>query len=378
MPTHPFPRVALPSGHEAVLITRHADVAAALTESRLTRELTAPGSPRLSPGESFRDIEGLILNMDGEGHRRIRRVVASAFTPARVRHWQPLVRRVASTLVAEMTAGGSQNADLVASFTNPLPVLVIGGMLGIPEQDTARFHEWSDAFALADGLSPAEREAQMAEFGDYLVDLVARRRAHPSDGLVDELIAARDGSDRLSEPELVSLLIALIVGGTHTSTNALGRAMLNLLRDDGALWRQLVADPSLIPAATEELLRHSGLGDLRHLRVATADIDLPSGPVSAGEVVVIASMPALRDGSVFDDPDVIKLDRGCPAHLSFGGGQHYCLGAHLARSEFHIALAELVERMPALRLAVDEKTLLFSEGSEFSVLKALPVSWSAA
>ena len=373
----PFSRVALPSGHEAVLIVRHADAAAALAEPRLTHDLTAPGSPRLAVGPSFRDQEGFILNMEGEDHRRIRRIIAAAFSPARVRRWRPLVQRMVTTLLDEMTAAGATSADLVRSYTTPLPVVVIGGMLGIPEHDTTRFHEWSDAFALADGITEDKRQQLMAEFGRYIVDLVAARRANPADGLVDELIAARDGADRLSEPELVALLTALIVGGTHTSANALGRAMLNLLRDNGVLWRQLVADPSLIPTATEELLRHSGAGDVLNLRVATEDVELPSGLVRAGEAVVVSSMAALRDGTVFEAPDVVRLDRGASAHIVFGGGAHYCIGAHLARAEFHIALEALVERLPDLRLAVPEDRIRFTEGDELSLLQALPVTWSA-
>jgi cytochrome P450 len=360
-----------------VLIVRYADAVAALAEPRLTHDLTAPGSPRLAAGPSFRDQQGFILNMEGEDHRRIRRIVAAAFSPARVRRWRPLVHSMVTTLLDEMTAGGATSGDLVRSYTTPLPVMVIGGMLGIPEHDTIRFHEWSDAFALADGVTEDKRQVMMAEFAGYIADLVAARRARPSDGLVDELIAARDGADHLSEPELVALLTALIVGGTHTSANALGRAMLNLLRDNGALWRELVADSSLIPSATEELLRHSGAGDVLNLRVATEDVELPSGLVRAGEAVVVASMAALRDGAVFEDPDVIRLDRGASANAVFGGGAHYCIGANLARAEFHIALEALVERLPGLRLAVPGQQLRFTEGEELSLLQALPVAWPA-
>lgn len=371
----PFRRVTLASGHEAVLVVRHADASAALADPRLSHDLTAPGSPRLVSGPSFRDQEGFILNLEGEPHRRIRRIVASAFSPRRLARWWPLVRRQVEGLVDNMTSGGATTADLVRSYTTPLPVLVIGVLLGIPEQDTDRFHEWSDAFALADGLDDQRRAEMMAEFDEYIVDLVADRRARPADGFVDELIQARDGADRLSEPELVALLTALIVGGTHTSANALGRAMLNLLRDGGVLWEQIVSAPALIPAATEELLRHTGIGDVINLRMATEDVELPSGVVRAGSAVVVSSMAALRDGTVFPDPDEIRFDRAASAQLVFGGGAHFCIGAQLARAEFHIGLGVLAERLPGLRLAEAQERLRFTEGQELSSLESLPVTW---
>ncbi len=207
------------------------------------------------------------------------------------------------------------------------------------------------AFALAEPMSPEEREERLGEFSRYITELITARRAQPGDGLIDDLIAARDGEDRLTEAELPNLVMVLIVGGTETTLNTLGRSMLTLLRDGGALWSQLVESPSLIPAAVEELLRYNAIGDLLELRVATEDVELPSGKVEEGDAVVIAVRAALGDPDVYEDPDTVRFDRKIAAPLYFGGGPHFCIGSHLAKAELEIALAVLVERLPTLRLS---------------------------
>lgn len=370
----PFGQVRLRSGHEAVLLVRFADAVAALGDIRLTHDLTAPGSPRLAHGRSFRDDPEVILNMEGEQHRRLRRIMAPALSPRSAERWRPAIRSVVAELIDRMEQNGTE-ADIVEDFCSPMPVRVIGKLLGVPDEDTGRFQRWSDAFALAEEISDQEREERLGEFAQYIAELVAARRAEPGTGLIDEMIAARDGADRLSESELTFLVMSLIVGGTHTTSNALARGLLTLLRDDRVLWRQVVDQPDIIPAAVEELLRFDALGDLLMLREATEDIELPSVTVRKGSAVVVSVLSALRDEAEYPDPETVRFDRGDSWPLIFGAGPHFCPGAHLARAELQIALGLLAERLPELRPAAHLDTLRFTEGEELSSLVSLPVAW---
>lgn len=370
----PFGKVRLASGDEAVLLVTYRDAAAALADTRLSHNLTAPGSPRLTAGPSFFDDPESLLNKDGEEHLRIRRIVASAFTPRRIEQWKPTISAVARDLVDAMRRQGPP-ADLVAQYCFQLPVRIICELLGVPERDSGRFRDWSNAFVSAARMEQHERTALIGEFSVYTAQLLAAKRAEPGEDLIDELIAARDGADRLSEPELVYLVAGLIAAGNETTSNMLGRAALSLLRDGGGLWRQLVDDPALIAAAVDELLRYNPLGNGGALRLAVQDVELPSGTVRAGEAVVIATPAALRDELAYPDPDTVRFDRAAPAQIVFGGGPHYCLGAHLAKAELRIGLGALVERLPGLRLAADPSTLSYTEGEVLSSLVSLPVTW---
>ena len=370
----PFGRVRLRSGHEAVLLVTHADAAAALGDARLTHDLSAPGSPRLTTGLSFRDDPNVILNMEGEKHRRIRKLISSALTPRSIERWKPEIHAICDGLIDGIQDAGKP-ADLVDAFCWPLPVRVIGRVLGMPQEETERFRGWSDAFALSVPMTPTEREDRLGEFAAHVAEFIAARRARPGGDLIDELIASRDGADKLDEAELGSLVITLIVGGTQTTANVLGRSVLNLLRDGRALWRQLLARPELVPSAVEELLRANPLGDLLMLRVATEDVGLPSGTVQKGQAVVVSMNSALHDEAVFKDPETVRLDRGASAQLLFGTGPHFCVGVHLAKAELEIGLSRLVARLPDLRLGASLDDLRFTEGDELSSLVSLPVTW---
>ncbi len=369
----PMGHVRLASGHDAVLVVTYDDVAAGLADTRLSHDLTAPGSPRITLGSSFLDLPDALLNMDGPEHLRIRRVVASTFTPRRIERWRLAIAEIAAELVTEMEKAGSP-ADLVAGFCFPLPVRVICRLLGVPEDDLDRFQTWSDAFLLAARMTDEERLARVVEFAEYARELIAQRRAEPGQALIDDLIAARDGKDALTEDELVLMVIGLIAAGNETTSNALGRAVANLLSNGRALWNQLLDRPDLVPAAVDELLRFSTHGN-GLLRTATQDVELPSGVIRKGEAVVLHLPSAAYDEKAFPDPSSVLFDREPPPQISFGAGPHYCLGAHLAKAELRIGLGTLLERLPGLQLDADLATLQFSEGRQMSSLVELPVKW---
>jgi cytochrome P450 len=370
----PFGQVRLPSGDPAILLLTYRDVAAAVTDPRLSHDLTGPGAPRMTVEPSFFQDPDILINKDGEDHLRIRRIVAAAFTPRRVERWKPVIQQVADELIDALEQAGPP-AELVAGYCFALPVRIICRLLGVPEQDAQRFRVWSNAFASGARMAPEERMAQVGAFLGYAAELIAAKRAEPGEDLIDELIAARDGADRLTEPELVNLVTGLIAAGNETTSTALSRFLVELLEDDRRLWRRLLDEPGLLPAAVDELLRFTGLSNSALLRLAVEDVDLPSGTVKAGQAIAIANNGAMRDPEAYPDPDTIRFDRKPPVPLIFGGGPHYCLGAHLAKAELAIGLGTLLRRLPSLRMTVTRDELVFSGGEIVDSMIALPVAW---
>ncbi|MEV1023675.1 cytochrome P450 [Streptomyces sp. NPDC050264] len=374
----PFGTVRLPSGHDAVLLTRHEDVAPGLADPRLSRDLTAPGAPRIYLGASLMDDPEVLGNMEGEAHLRLRRLLSPSFTPRSVERRLPLVEEIASGLIDGLVRRGGP-VDIIDTFARRLPAHVMYRLLGVPEEDSEPFMEWSGAFALSAKVTEEERARKMAEFTAYVTGLIAARRAAPGRGLVDELIGARDGTDRLSERELVSQVIALIAAGTETTTTMIGRGLLTLLDDGRARWEELRARPDRLPAAVEELLRHNPLLRVPAMRVAQADVTLPSGTVRAGQPVLLAIDSALGDEDAYPDAGTPRFDReereGFAKQLAFGAGVHYCLGAPLARAILRIGLRRLMERLPGLRLASDPARLRWTDGEKINSLVELPVTW---
>ncbi|NUR62787.1 MAG: cytochrome P450 [Catenulispora sp.] len=370
----PLGQVRLPSGDPAVLLLTYRDVAAAMADTRLSHNLTGPDAPRMTAEPSFFQDPDILINKDGEDHLRIRRIVAGAFTPRRIERWKPVIEQVANELLDALEKAGPP-ADLVADYCFALPVRIICRLLGVPEQDALRFRVWSSAFAAGARMEPEERAAHIGAFFEYCAELIAVKRADPGEDLIDDLIAARDGADKLTEHELLTLATGLIAAGNETTATALSRFLVELLDDDRRLWQQLLDTPDLVPAAVDELLRFTGLSNSALLRLAVEDVELPSGTVRAGQAVAIPNNGAVRDPEAYPDPDTIRFDRDAPPTLIFGGGPHYCLGAHLAKAELTIGLALLLQRLPTLRMTGTRADLTFSGGEIVDSMISLPVAW---
>ncbi|PRY34883.1 cytochrome P450 [Umezawaea tangerina] len=370
--TCPMSDVTTPTGDPAVLVLKYHDVEAVMRDRRFSRDLSAPGTPRLFPSNLLSDDPDFLMNMHGEDHRRLRRIVASAFTPRRAEQWRPEVRRIADDLLDRVEAEGPP-ADLMAALSYQLPVRVICRQLGVPDEEGDKFQGWVAAFLSVSGMSMAEREVAAGEFTGYVEELVRRHRTAPGDDLVDQIVNARDEEDRLTEAELVSLVRGLIVGGNETVANSLSRCVLTLLSHRG-LWDDLVRDRSDLPAAVEELLRVNPPGRIGLLRVATEDVELPSGTVRAGQAVISPLIAAGHDPEVFPEPDRIVLGRE-PQTLQFGAGPHFCLGVHLARVELQEALSALMDRFPGLELTAPPEDLPWNRGGYGITLSSLPVRW---
>jgi cytochrome P450 len=268
------------------------------------------------------------------------------------------IESTVETLLEPTEAGAS--FDAIAQFAYPLPVLVIGALLGVPSADRVHFRSWSAA--LADGMEStviprpdaiARGNGAVEEMSIYLRGLIAERRRQPREDLLSELIAVRDGADRLTEDEMVATALMLFFGGHETTVNLIGNGLLALLRDPAQL-SILQSDPALMRGAIDELLRFDSPVQ-RTFRVAEEPVELGGQHIQPGERVMVLIGAANRDPRRFSAPDVLDVRRAdARNHLSLGGGIHYCVGAPLARLETEIALNRLLQRWPSLRL-VDER-----------------------
>ena len=368
----PLTRVRLPFGEEAWLATRYEDVRVVLGDARFSRAAgVGRDEPRLTP----RPIGMGMLSMDPPEHSRLRRLVAKAFTVRRVEQLRPRAQQIADALLDEMVKVGPP-ADLVEHFAEPLPIQVICELLGVPFADRHRFHTWSEAIVSTTSLSPEQVGQYMENLYDYIRGLVAQRRREATDDLLGAMVRARDeNQDRLTEDEMVQLAAGLLAAGHETTVTQIPNFTYVLLTHPDALAR-LRSDPSLVPAAVEELTRYVPLGVASSFaRYALEDIELGGVLVRAGEPVIGSLSSANRDGEVFGEPDRLDFTRRTNPHMGFGHGVHHCLGAQLARMELQVAVGTLARRFPGLRLAVPEPELTWKSGMLVRGLLGMPVAW---
>ncbi|OHV29028.1 MULTISPECIES: cytochrome P450 [Pseudofrankia] len=333
------------------LAASHAAVGAVLRDRRLGRLWQDK-----EPAAFFAPFNLLHRNqmMENEppAHTRLRSLVAQAFSRGHVERLRPAVAAEATALLA----AAGPDFDLLADVAEPLAVTVIAELLGVPRADRHRLRPWSAAIVRMYEVAPspaAEAAAVTAagEFAGYLRRLAARRRDDPRDDLISHLVAARDGTDRLSADELVASAILLLNAGHEASVNALGGGVVALLRHPDQLAR-LRADRTLIPAAVEEMIRYDPPLHL-FIRTATADVTVAGVTIPAGAEVAALLGAANRDPAVFADPDSFDAGRDPNPHVGFGAGLHFCLGAPLARIELQTALAALLDHAPTWTLAAE-------------------------
>jgi cytochrome P450 len=288
-----------------------------------------------------------LLSRDGADHNRLRRLVSKAFTPRSTARLTITIAGVITELVDPVTSTG--RCDVVADIARRYPIPIISGLLGAPRQDWQLFSDWADDIFKALTWNVAnDAPVIMAAFDEldaYIEDMIARRRHSLTDDLISELIRAEDDGDRLTADELLMLAEALLMAGTDTTRNQLAAAVQDLC-DHPEQWALLAEHPELAPQAVEELMRHSPV-IFGTIRQAIEDVELDGMTVPAGTYLMVNTAAANRDSAVYDDPDRLDITREGPATmLTFGGGIHYCLGAHLARAELAEALTVITRRMP--------------------------------
>lgn len=311
-----------------------------------------------------------MLTADPPQHTRLRNLVTKAFTPGAVARLRPYIEQLANSLLDSWIPGAAQPIDVIATFAGPLPVTVICQLLGVPEADRAAVQKWSnDLFATGDHQ---RIDAASHALADYMAGLITAKRQAPDESLISELIAARDGDDKLDEDELVAMSVLLLVAGHETTTAFIGNALLALLQNPTAL-KRLQDDPDQISSAINELLRYDAPVSIATFRCTTDATEVDGADLPAGAVIFVSPGAANRDPSRFGDPDKLDLDRNARGHLSFGYGIHRCLGAALAQAEGEIALRAIITRFPNLRLAVAPNELPWRHARLVRGLVSLPV-----
>ena len=319
-------------------------------------------------------IDANILNLTGERHRRLRSLVAHAFTPRAAARWRPAMRGFLARLWQGL--GGTAECEFVTAFAKPYPSLTIAAVLGAPLADAPRLHEWSglvqrqfDIKALASGPEPIERAT--AELYGYVSALLERRRREPSDDLLSALLAAEAEGDRLSADECVNLVLDVIAGGVDTTQAQLSHGM-RVLASRPDQWDLLRRDPGLVPRAVAEILRFEPITPFT-ARICTGDLEYRGVLFPAGTIVAVCAERANRDWGGGEEFDIAapREDR----LLTFGAGPHFCLGSNLARAELEEALAFLAPRLPGLRPA-GQARLGGVEG--IYGVESLPLAWDPA
>lgn len=290
-----------------------------------------------------------IMHTDPPAHTRYRRLVQPGFRPSVVRALDPVVRTRAKALIERIEAGGV--TDVVPALAVPLPLLVISEMLGVPEEEWERCYEWSEAVVPGATDWPEERrQALLAQMIDYLVESTKARRAEPRSDVLTELAQASLDGDQLSDPELAMFLVQLLVAGNETTRNLIAAGLVALAERPDQ-WARLRVDRALVPSAVEELLRWTS-PVISFMRTATRDTELGGVPIAEGEPLLMLYASANRDEHAFG-PSAAELDVGRDPnpHIAFGFGNHFCLGAALARLEGRVVLEELLERFGAVECA---------------------------
>jgi len=363
-PVHPI-RTAV--GDVAWLVTGHAEVRRLLSDERLGRSHPDPDHAARTGDSAL--FGGPLGNFDTEDidHDRMRRLLQPHFTPKLMRALRPRVDALTTQLLDELAAHGTP-ADLNEALAVPLPILVICELLGVPYEDRDRFRAWTHA--AADTRDRSRSEQGLADLFGYGRELVARKRAQPEEDVISRL-AATDG---MSDDEAAMLSMALLFAGHETTVVQLGMSALLLLsnRDN---WQALLDDPGLVQSAVEEILRASNRGGDGIPRYARTDFEIEGVTVRAGDLVLLDNGAANHDDTMFADPDRFDITRNAGAHLTFGHGARYCIGAPLARIELHAAFAQLVPRFPTMRLAVPLEELTVRRDTLTGGLTALPVAW---
>lgn len=343
------------------LITRHHDVSQALRDERFSSDRIAPfierklSQPDTDPlvRQAFEVLRNWMVFQDEPSHLRLRGLVRRAFTPRAVQRMESRVAQLCRELMAGIET--TDEFDLMAEFAFPLPAIVIAEMLGVPPEDRETFKHWTEDVAplVSAGLDDPDRYARAAAAMDALVAyfsaLLRRYEAEPADNLISGLLKARDEGDTLTEAEVVATCTLLLFGGHETTANLIANSVLALLRHPDQL--AALRDGGVEPRrAVEEFLRYDGPGKAV-VRVMREDVELRGERLRQGQRVFLVLAAANHDPDVFEDPDVLRLDRPDNPHIAFGFGAHFCLGSALARLEAAIAVPALLAGLPGLRLA---------------------------
>jgi cytochrome P450 len=345
-----------------------------------SRDATFPGQTiaelyGIDNGPLRDEIDRNILHLDGDIHRRLRSLLNPFFTPKAADRWRPVMRELLDDLFADVAEAGS--CEFVDAIAKPYPSMTIATVMGAPLSDAPKLHEWSawiqrqfDGPALILERDRIERAVQ--EFYAWCDELLAHRRADRGDDLVSSLIAAAEAGERLSDVELVNLVLNVLIGGVDTTQSQLAHA-LRLFAGRPDQWRLLAAEPERVSRAVEEVLAYEPVTPFT-ARILTGDVTFRDVLFPAGTVVMVCSLTGNRDGLADMEFD-ITAERSNRL-MTFGAGIHYCVGSNIARAELEEALTFLAPRMPDLHLADDLGDTEFGTVQGIYGLERLPLAWS--
>ncbi|HXN14631.1 MAG TPA: cytochrome P450 [Candidatus Acidoferrales bacterium] len=357
------PRV-LDMGYKFALAARYADVRAILMDHATFSSVQPKGMGFDEQTNAFGDAPTM-LGSDPPTQTRLRRLVSRDFTPRRIRELEPRVREIAKNLLD--TAERKGEFEVMADLANPLPVMVISDLLGVPPEEYQQFKNWSDKIVEADNTLPGmpipdEIKSAFNELKAYFTAEIVRRRNSPGPDLVSALVAAHDEAEALSADELLQFVVLLLLAGNETTTNLIGNGMLALGRNPSSM-AALRSRPELMRGAIEEMLRYDGPVQST-FRTATRDTVVGGTPIASGMGVFTIIAAANRDPAHFKDPEKFDIVREPNDHVAFGEGIHFCIGAPLARLEGSIAIGAALERFPDLRVKNPDAPITY-KGSYF-------------
>ena len=366
----PVLRIRWLMGMPVWLVARYDDALVVLKDPRFSKEYTSkiPFVPK-----PVRHLTKNLLNADAPAHTRLRALINKAFTPAVVERLRGQVEHYCDDLLDRAAVRGSM--DLVSEYALPVPLNVIADLLGIPEENRARFAKWSKRIAAGDSgrlFAALVGFFYMWRFDRYFRTLIAARRNDDRDDIISALIRAEEAGDKLSEHELLSMIGLLLFAGYETSVNLISSGALLLMQHPEQRDR-FIQDPSVRASAVDELLRYSSPADFATPRIAREDITLSGVRIPRGAMVLAALGSANRDEKYFADPHTLDITRQPNRHLGFGIGAHFCVGASLARLEVEIALTKLFQRFPGIRVKDRADNLQWRSGMLFRGLERLDV-----
>ncbi|MGC4868686.1 cytochrome P450 family protein [Micromonospora sp. DT53] len=311
-----------------------------------------------------------MLNLDPPEHTRLRKLASSTFTAGRVQRLRPRIEQISLRLLDEIerTTPPGEPADMISAYAEPLPVIVIGELLGLPDEDLPQLREWTAV--LMSNVDPSFRKVTK-RIARYFNDVIDAKRERPGTDLISGLLAVDDDGG-LTQVELVSMAFMVLVAGHETTLSLICNGLRALLNHphQGAALR---ADPAGIPRAVEEFLRFEAPLSRSTLRYVAAEVTIGGVTMSEGDYVVVLIGSANRDEGAFDRAEELDLKRRPSGHLAFGHGIHYCLGAPLARLEGEIAFGHLLSRYPDLRPAVPDADLVWRDSTLVHSFEHLPV-----
>ncbi|OLR93712.1 cytochrome P450 [Actinokineospora bangkokensis] len=373
----PVVRVITPAGDPAWLVTSYDAVREVFRDKRFGRSHPAPEQAARISHAAIQDGPSGDYETEERDHKRMRRMLAPAFSAPRMRALTDRVTELATELLDAMearhAAAPDEPVDLYESLAFPLPVLVICELLGVPYADRAMFRDLSERIAVFDGGADAQRA--MADFRDYMLRLAVAKRSDPQPDVISDLVAFQREDPTFTDDDLARLAAGLLFAGHETTATRISLGTLLLLTD---LSRrdEFLADPDgKVNDVVEEILRLTVTGGTGLLRYAHEDVEVGGVTINRGDAVLVSIESANRDESVFESPDDYDPDRSPNVHVAFGHGAHVCIGANLARTELRAVFPMIFKRFPGLTLAKPLEQIAVRHNRVAGGVDEVPVTW---